>query len=151
MATFALHSKTDLLNLSASLRMHSQPSLSSYSVFLTPWSTFANKSSRAKVFHIMKVESKSISYHAFGLCFLLVSVLTTGQGEREQSASTWYQFLSRTKCLKLLPDCLPSLALEYSSSTSCASTQTSREDATPAWRASKASEGDTSKHVETTC
>ncbi|KAM1728740.1 hypothetical protein ACFX12_019211 [Malus domestica] len=35
-----------------------QQTLSSHSVFLIPWDTSANKSSKAKVFHIMKVESK---------------------------------------------------------------------------------------------
>ncbi|KAM2646743.1 hypothetical protein TB1_000062 [Malus domestica] len=71
MSTFTLQSKAYLLNLSSSPKMYSQRSLSSYSVFLIPWSTSANKSSRAKVFHIMKVESKSISYHAFYLSFSL--------------------------------------------------------------------------------
>ncbi|KAM1935757.1 hypothetical protein ACFX15_019764 [Malus domestica] len=65
--------------------MHSQRIVLSYSVFLIPWDTPANNPFKAKVFHIIKVESKSISYHAFS--FLL-----------------------------LVPDCLPSLALEYSSS-----------------------------------
>ncbi|KAM2611838.1 hypothetical protein TB2_031888 [Malus domestica] len=39
----------------------------------------------------MKVESKSISYHVFSLSFSLSLFSSTGQGEREQSASTWYQ------------------------------------------------------------
>ncbi|KAM2270426.1 hypothetical protein ACFXTI_037874 [Malus domestica] len=80
--------------------MPSQRSLSSHSVFLIPWDTSANKSSKAKVFHIMKVESKSISYHAFFMSFSLSL------------------FRSGTNCLEHLPDCLPSIALEYSSSTS---------------------------------
>ncbi|KAM1156645.1 hypothetical protein ACFX2B_027115 [Malus domestica] len=71
--------------------MTSQRSISSHSVFLIPWGTSANNSSKAKVFHIMKVESKSISYHAFSLSFSLSLFSPTGQGEREQSASTWYQ------------------------------------------------------------
>ncbi|KAM2452093.1 hypothetical protein ACFX1W_009457 [Malus domestica] len=50
--------------------MHSQRTLSSHSVFLIPCDTPANNPSRAKVFHIIKVESKSISYHAFSLSFL---------------------------------------------------------------------------------
>ncbi|KAM2658099.1 hypothetical protein EV1_013403 [Malus domestica] len=50
--------------------MHSQKTLSSHSVFLIPWDTPVNNPSRAKVFHIIKVESKSISYHAFSLSFL---------------------------------------------------------------------------------
>ncbi|KAM2811074.1 hypothetical protein COP2_044961 [Malus domestica] len=62
--------------------MPSQRSLSSHS---------ANNSSKAKVFHIMKVENKSISYHAFALSFSLSLFSLAGQGEREQSASTWYQ------------------------------------------------------------
>ncbi|KAM1654704.1 hypothetical protein FF1_006937 [Malus domestica] len=39
----------------------------------------------------MKVESKSISYHAFSLSFSLSLFSPAGQGEIEQSASTWYQ------------------------------------------------------------
>ncbi|KAM1721253.1 hypothetical protein ACFX12_022810 [Malus domestica] len=39
----------------------------------------------------MKVESKSISYHAFSLSFSLSLFSYAGQGERKQSASTWYQ------------------------------------------------------------
>ena len=45
--------------------MSSQRKLSSYSVFFIPWITPENKPSRAKVFHIKKVKSKSISYYAF--------------------------------------------------------------------------------------
>ena len=45
--------------------MSSQRKLSSYSVFFIPWNTPETKSSKAKVFHIKKVKSKSISYHAF--------------------------------------------------------------------------------------
>ncbi|KAM1271172.1 hypothetical protein ACFX2J_032019 [Malus domestica] len=71
MSTFTLHCKADIHNLSSSPRMPSQRSLSSHSVFLIPWGTSANNSSKAKVFHIMKVESKSISYHAFSLSFSL--------------------------------------------------------------------------------
>ncbi|KAM1724217.1 hypothetical protein ACFX11_022681 [Malus domestica] len=91
MSTFTLHSKADIHNLPSSLRMPSQRSLSSHSVFLIPWDTSANNSSKAKVFHIMKVESKSISYHAFFLSFSLSLFSSAGQGQREQSASTWYQ------------------------------------------------------------
>ncbi|KAM2882084.1 hypothetical protein COP2_015096 [Malus domestica] len=48
-----------------------QQTLSSHSMFLIPWGTSANNSSKAKVFHIMNVEIKSISYHAFSLFFSL--------------------------------------------------------------------------------
>ncbi|KAM2565042.1 hypothetical protein TB2_013276 [Malus domestica] len=71
--------------------MPSQRSLSSHSVFLIPWGTSASNSSKAKAFHIMKVESKSISYHAFSLSFSLSLFSSARQGEREQSTSTWYQ------------------------------------------------------------
>ncbi|KAM2016497.1 hypothetical protein ACFX16_046906 [Malus domestica] len=47
-----------------------QQTLSSHSVFFIPWDTPANNPSRAQVFHIIKVESTSISYHAFSLSFL---------------------------------------------------------------------------------
>ncbi|KAM0986119.1 hypothetical protein ACFX2C_013324 [Malus domestica] len=89
MSTFTLHSKADI---SSSPRMPSQQSFSSHSVFLIPWGTSANNSSKAKVFHIMKVESKSISYHAFSLSFSLSLFSLAGQEERKQSASTWYQY-----------------------------------------------------------
>ncbi|KAM1523136.1 hypothetical protein ACFX10_013187 [Malus domestica] len=56
-------------------------------------------------------------------------------------------FRSGTDCLEPLPDCLPSLALEYSSSTSYASSSST----TSAWGTNKGSENDTSKHVETMC
>ncbi|KAM1657509.1 hypothetical protein ACFXTN_041802 [Malus domestica] len=71
MSTFALHGKADIHNLPSSSRMPFQQTLSSHSVFLIPWGTSANNQSKAKVFHIMKVESKSISYHAFSLSFSL--------------------------------------------------------------------------------
>ncbi|KAM2182197.1 hypothetical protein ACFXTH_032772 [Malus domestica] len=54
-------------------------------------------------------------------------------------------FRSETDCLEPLPDCLPSLALEYSSSSSYASSSST----TSAWGTDKGSENDTSKHVET--
>ncbi|KAM2516194.1 hypothetical protein ACFX1W_028350 [Malus domestica] len=91
MLTFTFHCKADIHNLSSSPRMPSQRSLSSDSVFLIPWGTSANNLSKAKVFHIMKVESKSISYHAFSLSFSLSLFSSARQGEREQSANTWYQ------------------------------------------------------------
>ncbi|KAM1794349.1 hypothetical protein ACFX11_034832 [Malus domestica] len=62
------HTLSALLHLR---EMAFQQTLSSHSVFFIPWDTPANNPSRAKVFHIMKVESKSISYHAFSLSFSL--------------------------------------------------------------------------------
>ncbi|KAM2536721.1 hypothetical protein TB1_022134 [Malus domestica] len=56
-------------------------------------------------------------------------------------------FRSGTNCLKPLLDCLPSLALEYSSSTSYASSSST----TFSWGTDKGSENDTSKHMETIC
>ncbi|KAM1352591.1 hypothetical protein ACFX2H_032176 [Malus domestica] len=50
--------KAHPLSTSSSPRMHSQRTLSSHSVFLIPWDTPANNPSRAKVFHIIMVESK---------------------------------------------------------------------------------------------
>ncbi|KAM1857227.1 hypothetical protein ACFX14_007357 [Malus domestica] len=52
-----------------------------------------------------------------------------------------------TNCLEPLPDCLPSLALEYSSS----SFYDSSSFTTSAWGTDKGSENDTLKHVETIC
>ncbi|KAM2268906.1 hypothetical protein ACFX1S_046965 [Malus domestica] len=98
--------------------MPSQQSLSSHSVFLIPWDTSANNLSKAKVFHIMKVESKSISYHAFPLSLFFTC------GTRRKRAISQHLvsiFRSGTDCLEPLPDCLTSLALEYSFSTSYAS------------------------------
>ncbi|KAM0967182.1 hypothetical protein ACFX1X_023166 [Malus domestica] len=51
-------------------------------------------------------------------------------------------FRSGTDCLEPLPYCLPSPALEYSSSTSYASSSST----TSAWGTDKGSENDTSKH-----
>ncbi|KAM1098601.1 hypothetical protein EV1_015719 [Malus domestica] len=52
--------------------MSFQQTLSSHPVFFIPWGTSANNSSsKTKVFHIMKIESESISYHAFSLSFSL--------------------------------------------------------------------------------
>ncbi|KAM1515935.1 hypothetical protein ACFX10_014989 [Malus domestica] len=51
-------------------------------------------------------------------------------------------FRCGTYCLEPLPDCLPSLALEYSSSSSYASSSST----TSAWGTDKGSENDTSKH-----
>ncbi|KAM0981085.1 hypothetical protein ACFX2A_014455 [Malus domestica] len=56
-------------------------------------------------------------------------------------------FRSGTDCLEPLPDCLPSLALEYPSSSFYASSSST----TSAWGTDKGSENDTSKHVETIC
>ncbi|KAM1024688.1 hypothetical protein ACFX2C_037943 [Malus domestica] len=56
-------------------------------------------------------------------------------------------FRSGTDCLEPLPDCLPSLALEYSFSSFYASSLST----TSAWGTDKGSENDTSKHVETIC
>ncbi|KAM3011092.1 hypothetical protein FF2_029835 [Malus domestica] len=101
--------------------MPSQQSLSSHSVFLIPWDTSANNPSKAKVFHIMKVESKSISSHIFSLFFSLSLFFTCGtRRKRAISQHLVSIFRSRTDCLEPLPDCLPSIALEYSFSTSYA-------------------------------
>ncbi|KAM1203334.1 hypothetical protein ACFX2J_019177 [Malus domestica] len=79
MSTFTLPCNADIHNPHSSPRMSSQHSLSSHSVFLIPWDTSANNSSKAKVFHIIKVESKSISYHAFSLSFYLSLFSSAGQ------------------------------------------------------------------------
>ncbi|KAM2195676.1 hypothetical protein ACFX1R_029652 [Malus domestica] len=71
MSPFTLHCKADIHNSSSSPRMPFQQTFSSHSVFFIPWGTSANNSSKEKVFHIMKVESKSISYHVFSLSFSL--------------------------------------------------------------------------------
>ncbi|KAM2695897.1 hypothetical protein EV1_040346 [Malus domestica] len=48
MSTFTLHSKADIHNPSSSPRMAAQQSLSIHLVFLIPWGTSANNSSKAK-------------------------------------------------------------------------------------------------------
>ncbi|KAM2110839.1 hypothetical protein ACFX1R_013543 [Malus domestica] len=84
---------------------------------------------RARVSHIIRVKSKSIPYHAFSLSFPLPLFLPARQGEREQSVSTWNQATSHElTAWNPLPDYLPSIVLEYSSSTSYAS----RKDTTSA-------------------
>ncbi|TQD90483.1 hypothetical protein C1H46_023921 [Malus baccata] len=92
-----------------------QQTLSSHFVFLIPWDTPANNPFKAKVFHIIKVESKSISYHAFS--FLLLVLIA------------YLALLSSTH--------LQHFVLPFVSSS--------------AWGASKGSEDDTSKYVETIC
>ncbi|KAM1896177.1 hypothetical protein ACFX13_044848 [Malus domestica] len=84
---------------------------------------------RVRVSHIIKVKSKSIPYHVFSLSFPLPLFLPVRQGERVQSVSTWNQASSQElTAWNPLPDYLPSIALEYSSSTSYAS----RKDTTSA-------------------
>ncbi|KAM1568555.1 hypothetical protein ACFX14_033822 [Malus domestica] len=84
---------------------------------------------RARVSHIIRVKSKSIPYQAFSLPFPLPLFLPARQGEREQSVSTWNQASSQElTAWNPLPDYLPGIALEYSSSTSYAS----RKDTTSA-------------------
>ncbi|KAM1835800.1 hypothetical protein ACFX14_017816 [Malus domestica] len=76
---------------------------------------------RARVSHIIRVKSKSIPYHAFSLSFPLALFLHARQGEREQSVNTWNQASSQELTgWNPLPDYLPDIALEYSSSTSYA-------------------------------
>ncbi|KAM2557544.1 hypothetical protein TB2_014655 [Malus domestica] len=108
-----------MLNPSSYLRGHSQRSLSKYSVFFAPNNTYANQPH----------QSKSITYHAFSLSFPLPLFLPARQREREQSISTWNQASSKKlTSWNPLPDYLPGIALEYSSSTSYAS----RKDTTSA-------------------
>ncbi|KAM2112249.1 hypothetical protein ACFX1R_014791 [Malus domestica] len=84
---------------------------------------------RARVSHIIRVKSKSIPYHVFSLSFPLALFLPVRQGEREQSVSTWNQASSQElTSWNPLPDYLPDITLEYSSSTS----YSSREDTTSA-------------------
>ncbi|KAM2695882.1 hypothetical protein EV1_040333 [Malus domestica] len=93
----------------------------------------------------MKVESKSILYHAFSLSFTLSLFWDK---EKESNLQHLVSiFRSENDCLEPLPDCLPSLALEYSSSSPYASSSST----TSAWGTNKGSENDTSKHVETIC
>ncbi|KAM1427036.1 hypothetical protein ACFXTO_019662 [Malus domestica] len=82
---------------------------------------------RARVSHIIRVKSKSISYHAFSLSFPLALFLPARQREREQSVNTWNQASSQElTAWNPLSDYLPGIALEYSYSTS----YDSREDTT---------------------
>jgi len=70
-------------------------------------------SSKAKVSHIIKGESKGISYHALSLSFPLSLFLLAWQREREQSAGTWSQSSDlEPTTWNLFPGCLPSVALE---------------------------------------
>ncbi|KAM2101225.1 hypothetical protein ACFX1T_028272 [Malus domestica] len=109
------------------LRRHSQRSLSKYLAFFPLIIPLQTSHTRARVSHIIRVKSKSIPYHAFSLSFPLLLFLPVRQGEREQSISTWSQASSQElTAWNPLPDYLPDIALEYSSSTSYAS----REDTT---------------------
>ncbi|KAM0982077.1 hypothetical protein ACFX2A_015347 [Malus domestica] len=82
--------------------------------------------------------------------FLGVPLQTTHPKQKRKRAISQHLvsiFRSGANCLEPLPDCLPSLALEYSSSSSYASVLST----TSTWGTSKGSENDTSKHVETIC
>ncbi|KAM1116119.1 hypothetical protein ACFX19_006781 [Malus domestica] len=116
-------------NPSSYLRGHSQRNLSKYSAFFPPIIPMQTSHTRARVSHIIRVKSKSISYYAFSLSFLLPLFLPARQGEREQSINTWNQASSQElTAWNPMPDYLPGIALEYSSSTS----YTFREDTTSA-------------------
>ncbi|WP_265438756.1 hypothetical protein, partial [Klebsiella pneumoniae] len=67
---------------------------------------------KAKVPHIIRDESKSISYHAFSLSLSLFLFFPAEHGERCSQPALGINFPN----LKLLPDCLPSLAQDKSSS-----------------------------------
>ncbi|KAM0985409.1 hypothetical protein FF1_012775 [Malus domestica] len=118
-----------MLNPSSYLRGHSQRSLSKYSAFFPPIIPLQTSYTRARISHIIRVKSKSIPYHAFSLSFPLALFLPARQGEREQSVSTWNQASSQElTAWNPLPDYLPGITLEYSSSTS----YVSREDSASA-------------------
>ncbi|KAM1404466.1 hypothetical protein ACFX2I_012942 [Malus domestica] len=118
-----------MLNPSLYLRGHSQRSLSKYSAFSPPIIPLQTSYTRARISHIIRVKSKSIPYHAFSLSFPLALFLPARQEEREQSVSIRNQASSQElTAWNPLPDYLPSIALEYSSSTSYAF----REDTTSA-------------------
>ncbi|KAM2591568.1 hypothetical protein TB2_043953 [Malus domestica] len=112
-----------MLNPSSYLRGHSQRSLSKYLAFFPPPIIPMQTSyTRARVSHIIRVKSKSIPYHVFSLSFPLPLFLPASQGEREQSVSTWNQaFNQELTAWNPMPDYLPGIALEYSSSTFYAS------------------------------
>ncbi|KAM2604478.1 hypothetical protein TB2_033379 [Malus domestica] len=130
MWTSILYSQADLqkmLNSSSHLRGHSQRNLSKYLASFPLIILLQTSHARARISHIIRVESKSIPYHAFSLSFPLPLLLPVRQGEREQSVNTWNQASSQElTAWNTLPNYLPSIALKYSSSTSCAS----REDTT---------------------
>ncbi|KAM1790779.1 hypothetical protein ACFX12_034809 [Malus domestica] len=111
-----------MLNPSSYLIVHSQRSLSKYSAFFPLIIPIQTNHTRARVSHIIRVKSKSIQYHAFSLAFPLPLFLPARQGEREQSVNIWNQASSHElTAWNPLPDYLPGIALEYSSSTSYAS------------------------------
>ncbi|KAM1181994.1 hypothetical protein ACFX19_000548 [Malus domestica] len=116
-----------MLNFSSHPRGHFQQSLSKYSAFFPPIIPLKTSHTKARVSHIIRVKSKSIPYHDFSLSFPLALFLPARQGEREQSVSTLNQASSQElTAWNPLPDYLPGIALEYSSSTS----YVSREDTT---------------------
>ncbi|KAM2132371.1 hypothetical protein ACFX1Q_013768 [Malus domestica] len=134
MSTSILHTQANLQIKKCSTFLHirdgtlSRVSRKTQLLFL-PIIPLQTSHTRARVSHIIRVKSKSIPYHAFSLSFPLALFLPARQGEREQSVSTWNQASSQElTAWNPLPDYLPSIALEYSSSTSYAS----REDTTSA-------------------
>ncbi|KAM1804007.1 hypothetical protein ACFX12_029923 [Malus domestica] len=102
---------------------------------------------KEKVSHIIRVESKSISYHTISLSFYLSLFLPAKTRIKKAICQNLHSNSQPgTDCLEPFPDCLPSTALEASIvSTSYAS----REDTTYARRTDKARENGTLKYVET--
>ena len=124
MSTSILHSQADLpnkkkmLNPSSHPKWHSQSSLSKYSVFFFFDNGHANQPH----------QSKNISYHQGWKqeypvsCFFPVfsfALALTCRTRRKNAISRNLKsnFRSRTDCPEPLPGHLPSIALEYSSST----------------------------------
>ncbi|KAM1075524.1 hypothetical protein ACFX13_020644 [Malus domestica] len=72
---------------------------------------------KAKVSHITRVESKSISYHAFSLSFPLSLFLPAKTRIKKAICRNLHSNSGQgTDYREPLPDCLPGFALEYSSS-----------------------------------
>ncbi|KAM1003220.1 hypothetical protein ACFX2C_003573 [Malus domestica] len=87
---------------------------------------------------------RSLSSHSMFLILWGTSANNSSKAKRKRAINQHLVSIFRfgTDCLKPLPDCLPSLTLEYSSSTSYASSSST----TSAWGTDKGSENDTSKH-----
>ena len=149
MSTFILHGQADLQKCPTLPHIwKGTPNEASRNTQLSfpPIIPLQTSYTRARISHIIRVKSKSIPYHAFSLFFLLALFLPARQGEREQSVSTWNQASSQElTSWNPLPDYLPGIALEYSSS----SYYVSREDSASAWGTDRARAKDTRKHVET--
>ncbi|KAM2590138.1 hypothetical protein TB2_042710 [Malus domestica] len=105
-----------MLNPFSHSRMHPQHNLSKYSALFPPDNTSANKPHQSISYHQGRKQEYPISCFLPVLIFVLVHTCRTKR-KRAVSRNLKSNLQSGTDCLRPLPGCLLSIALENSSST----------------------------------